>query len=187
MIGQFDSDGGFDIVSEAITPLLERSVQVVMMGPGSPEVLERLHTIEQTFAGRCRIIEGYNVNTAHVLLGGSDILLLPSHFHAAPTLPAIGMRYGVVPVAYSNSGLSDVVRDVRVDQRNGTGFGFKTYDSESMLEDGIDAARQQYKSAPDWKQMVLRCLAEDNSWAAAAKEQLRAYRRVRRRSPPRRG
>jgi starch synthase len=187
VVGQFDSDGGFDIVSEAITPLLERSVQVVMMGPGSPEVLERLHTIEQTFAGRCRIIEGYNVNTAHVLLGGSDILLLPSHFHAAPTLPAIGMRYGVVPVAYSNSGLSDVVRDVRVNPRNGTGFGFKNYDSESMLEDGIDAARHHYKSATDWKQMVLRCLAEDNSWAATAKEQLRAYRRVRRRSPPRRG
>lgn len=186
VIGQFDSDGGFDIVSEAITPMLERSVQVVMMGPGSPEVLERLHTIEQTFAGRCRIIEGYNVNTAHVLLGGSDILLLPAHFHAAPTLPAIGLRYGVVPVAYGNSGLADVVRDVRRNPKVGTGFTFKSYDSESMLEDGIDAARQYYKSITDWNQLVHRCLAEDNSWAAAAKEQLRAYRRVRRRSPPRR-
>ena len=186
VIGQFDSDGGFDIVSEALTPLLERSVQVVMMGPGSPEVLERLHTIEQTFAGRCRIIEGYNVNTAHVLLGGSDILLLPSHFHAAPTLPAIGMRYGVVPVTFANGGLADVVRDVRDHPLDGTGFSFKSYDADSLLEDGIDAARQHYKNTPDWKQVVVRCLNEDNSWAAAAEEQLKAYRRVRRRTPPRR-
>ena len=40
----------------------------------------RATDVEQTFAGRCRVIEGYNVNTAHLLLGGSDIL--PEMFHS---------------------------------------------------------------------------------------------------------
>lgn len=180
IIGRFDTDSGFDILAEALTPMLERNLQLVLMGPGSPEILERIRTVEQTFVGRCRVIEGYNVNTAHTLLGGADMLIMPAHYHASNALCAIAMRYGVAPVVYAHSGLEDTVVDVASDAKKGTGFLFPQYTSSSLL-DGIDEARALYKKASEWKSLSQRCLAQDFSWQESGRNYLKAYRRVTRR------
>ena len=180
VIGRFDADSGFDILAEVLTSILERNVEVVLMGSGKHEILERVKTMEQTFAGRCRLIEGYQVNSAHTLLGGADLLILPSHYHSSNALVAIGMRYGVVPVAYAASGLDDTIIDVEKDVRHGTGISFRNYSGEGLLE-GIDLARKHYTEAADWRSIVMRCLKQDFSWQTTAKTYLKAYRRVTRR------
>ena len=186
IIGRFDSDSGFDVLAEALTPMLERNIELVLMGPGQVEILDRLRTVEQTFAGRCRLIDAYHVGTAHTLLGGADLLLLPGHFHSSNALCAIAMRYGVVPVVYAKSGLEDTVIDYETDKKGGVGFLFEHYNSDSLLE-GIDSARAVYKKAPDWKKLVNRCLNQDFSWQESARNYLKAYRRVTRRTKERRG
>lgn len=180
IIGRFDSDSGFDILAEALTPMLERNIELVLMGPGQADILQRIRTVEETFTGRCRLIEGYSIHSAHTLLGGADILLLPAHYHPSNALCAIAMRYGVVPVVYAHSGLEDTVRDLSVDPKGGTGILFPHYTSDSLL-DGIDAARALYKKAPEWKRLVLRVLKQDFSWQESARNYLKAYRRVTRR------
>jgi starch synthase len=180
VIGRFDPDGGFDVLAEVLTSVLERNVEVVLMGSGRQEMLERVRTMEGTFTGRCRLIEGYNVNSAHTLLGGADLLILPSHYHSSNALCAIGMRYGVVPLIYQASGLDDTVIDVEKDPKHGTGFTFRTHTGESLLE-GLDVARKHYKDAAAWKAISLRCLKQDYSWQATARNYLKAYRRVTRR------
>ncbi|MFN0008935.1 MAG: glycogen synthase [Planctomycetota bacterium] len=180
VIGRFDADSGFDILAEVMTSVLERNIEVVLMGSGKHEILERVKTMEGTFTGRCRLIEGYNVNTAHTLLGGADLLILPSHYHSSNALVAIGMRYGVVPLIYSGSGLEDTVVDFEKDPRHGTGFTFRNYSGDGLLE-GLDAARKVYKEPGDWRAMTMRCLKQDFSWQATARNYLKAYRRVTRR------
>ena len=184
MIGRFDSDSGFDLLAEMLTPILERNIEVVLMGAGRPDIHERLKTMETTFVGRCRVIEGYQLNTAHAIMGGADMLLLPSHYSPGSSLCAIGMRYGVVPVIYSRSGLEDYVIDLNENPRGGTGFYFERYTGDGLLE-GIDTARKLYTNATGWKQVVSRCLRQDFSWQATAQEYLKAYRRVKRRVRPR--
>ena len=70
--------------------------------------------------------------------------------------------------------------DVEKDKRHGTGFLFRTYNGEGLLE-GLDVARKHYKEASEWRTLVLRCLKQDFSWQATAREYLKAYRRVTRR------
>jgi len=155
------------------------------MGPGQVEILDRLRTVEQTFAGRCRVIDGYHVSTAHTLLGGADLVVLPSHYNPTSTLCAIAMRYGVVPIVYRSSGLEDTVRDYFADRRVGTGFLFPSYTSDSLLE-GIDQARSVYKKPAEWKRLVKRVLRQDFSWQESARNYAKAYRRVTRRTKDRR-
>ncbi|MGK0482377.1 MAG: starch synthase, partial [Planctomycetota bacterium] len=142
-----------------------------------PEIIERLHTIEQTFAGRCRVVEGYDVGTAHTLLAGADMLLLPGHYHATNALCAIAMRYGTVPVAYAHSGLEDTLVDLTVSPKKGTGLLFDRYDP-SALVDALDRGRALYKKAADWKIIGKRCMDEDFSWSECGREYMKAYRRV---------
>ncbi len=177
VIGRFDADSGFDILAESLTPILERNVQLVLMGPGPPEIVERLHTIEQTFAGCCRVIEGYDVGTAHTLLAGADILLLPGHYHATNALAAIALRYGVVPMAYAHSGLEDTLVDLAASPKKGTSILFERYESTALVE-AVDHARSIYKKAADWKVILKRCMTQDFSWAETGREYMKAYRKL---------
>ena len=181
VIGRFDADSGFDLLAEVMTQILERNVEVVLMGSGKHDLLERVRTMETTFAGRCRLIEGYNASAAHTLLGGADLLIQPSHFHSSNSLVAIGMRYGVAPLIYVQSGLEDTVIDYERDKRRGTGFTFSKYTGEGLLE-GVDVARKAYKDAAEWRTVAHHCLKQDFSWQASAREYLKAYRRVTRRT-----
>ena len=177
VIGRFDADSGFEILAESLTPILERGVQVVLMGPGPSEIIERLHTIEQTFVGRCRVVEGYDVTTAHTLLAATDMLLLPGHYHATNALAAIAMRYGVVPMAYAHSGLEDTLIDLTASPKKGTGLLFDSYEAAS-LEDAIDRGRAVYKKATDWRVVAKRCMEQDFSWAESGREYVKAYKKV---------
>lgn len=180
VLGRFDADNGFDLLAEVTTAILERNFEMVLMGAGQQDILERLKTIQSTFMGRCRLIEGYHASTAHALLGGSDVLLLPSHHHASHALPAIGMRYGAVPLVYAHSGLEDTVLDYSADARYATGFTFKQYSGEGLLE-AIDEVRAIWKDAAKWKRLAARCLKQDFSWEATAQTYLKVYRRLGRR------
>ncbi len=181
IVGRFDADSGFDILAESLTPMLERNVEIILMGPGPPEIIERLHTIEQTFAGRCRVVEGYDVTTAHTLLAGADMLLLPGHYHATNALAAIAMRYGVVPIAYAYSGLEDTLIDLSASPKKGTGLLFERYDPDALV-DALDRGRTLFKKITDWKTIAKRCMDEDFSWAESGREYMKAYRRVSRQS-----
>jgi len=180
VIGRLDADSGFDILAEVLTQVMERNVEVVLMGSGRHEILERVRTMEQTFTGRCRLIEGYQLHTAHTLLAGADLLIMPSHFHSSNALAAIGMRYGVVPLIYAQSGLDDTVVDIETNPRQGTGFVFRHYSGDGLLE-GVDAMRKVYKDATEWRSIVMRCLKQDFSWQTTAQNYVKAYRRVARR------
>ena len=184
LMGRFDTDNGFDLVAEQLTSILEHGFEVVLMGAGRPDMHERLKTLETSFAGRCRLIEGYYANTAHAILGAADLLLIPSHYSAGSPLGAIAMRYGVVPIVYAGSGLEDYVQDVSTNPRTGTGFHFKNYTGESLLA-CVDEARKLYKDPAAWNTLVRRCLRQDFSWQATAAEYAKAYRRVTRRTRPR--
>lgn len=181
VIGRFDSDSGFDLVAEVLTSILEHNFEVVLMGAGRADILDRLKTMETTFGGRCKVLEGYNLDLAHRIMGGSDLLLLPSHYHPGNALCAIGMRYGVVPVVYAASGLEDFVVDLGAGGRAGTGLRFEPYNGDGLVA-AIERARKLYRNASNWKSIQMRCMRQDFSWASTAAEYVKAYRRVARRS-----
>jgi starch synthase len=183
-MGRWDADGGFDLVAEVLTEILERNVQLIVMGQGSPEMAQRLATWEGAFVGRMRVIDGYDQRSAHLILGGADILLLPSHYQPANPLFAIGMRYGVVPIVYARSGLEDQVADYRTDKRGGVGFQFQPYTPEGLMKTVLECL-STYKDPEKWRLLVRRCLAQNFSWEATAEEYVKAYRRVTRRSKAR--
>lgn len=185
VIGRFDSDSGFDLVAEVLTSILEHNFEVVLMGAGRADILDRLKTMETTFGGRCKVLDGYNLDLAHRIVGASDLMLLPSHYHPGNALCAIGMRYGVVPVVYAASGLEDFVADLGATGRTGTGLRFEPYNGDGLVA-AVERARKLYRNAANWKSIQMRCMRQDFSWAATAAEYVKAYRRVARRSktPP---
>ncbi len=177
VIGRLDADGGYDLLAEVMTHILERNVELVLMGSGQPEILERIRTIEATFTGRCRLIENYDTQTAHRIMAGSDILLLPPHHNPTHALSAIAMRYGTPPMVYAHSGLEDTVSSYSTNKQTPTGFTFSPYTGEGLL-DGLDEVREIWKDTAEWKKLAFRCMRQDFSWEATASQYLKHYRSV---------
>ena len=179
-IGRWDADSGFDLLSEILNHVLERNVELIVMGQGPADITQRLKTLESSFIGRLRVVENYQPSTAHLIMGGSDMLLLPAHYQPSNPLFAIAMRYGVAPLVYAGGGLDGSVVDAVKDPKQGTGFHFEPYSADGLME-GVNAAIGLYRDAAAWKALQRRCLAQDYSWSATAAEYLKAYRRVTRR------
>ena len=177
VIGRLDADGGYDLLAEVMTHILERNVELVLMGSGQPEILERIRSIEATFTGRCRLIENYDTRTAHRIMAGSDILLLPPHHNPTHALSAIAMRYGTPPLVYAHSGLEDTVSSFDTNKRTPTGFTFSPYTGEGLL-DGLDGVREIWKDTAGWKKLAFRCMRQDFSWEETAAQYLKSYRAV---------
>lgn len=184
LVGRWDADNGFDLLANSFPDILERGIQLVVLGQGPPELTQKLKTLETTFAGRIKIIEGFTPHIAHQMMGGADFLILPSHYQPSNPMFAIAMRYGVVPLIYRESGLEDKVVNVET-SKTGTGFHFAPYTADGLL-DGLDTILAHYKKQADWKKLVKRCLKQDFSWEHTAEEYTKAYRRVTRRARKRR-
>lgn len=180
VIGRWDADSGYDLVEVILPQILERNIELVVMGSGRKESAQRLSTLEGAHIGRLRVVEGYNAHTAHMMMAGSDILLLPSHYQPSNPLFAIAMRYGVVPIVYAGSGLEDTVIDFSQDEKKGLGFHFSPYTGEGLM-DGLNTCIRTYRDAASWKKLAHRCLMQDFSWEATAAEYQKAYHRVTRR------
>ncbi|QDU69286.1 glycogen synthase [Engelhardtia mirabilis] len=178
-IGRWDADSGFDLLAEVLALVLEHDVELVAMGAGGEDITRRLRTIEGTFVGRVRIIEGYDAAAAHRLLAGSDVLLMPSHYQPANPLFAIALRYGVLPIVYTESGLEDTMPDAET-AKDGLSFHFDPYTGDGLLATVLRAA-QLHKDGPAWDKLVARALSQDYSWERTAADYLKAYRRVTRR------
>ena len=184
LVGRWDADNGFDLLANSFPDVLERGVELIILGQGPPELAQKLKTLETTFAGRVKVIEGFTPHIAHQIMGGADFLLLPSHYQPSNPMFAIAMRYGVVPLIYSHGGLDDKVIDIKT-SKTGTGFHFAPYTADGLL-DGIDEVLAFYKKPADWNRLVKRCLSQDFSWEHTAEEYTKAYRRVTRRARKRR-
>lgn len=176
-IGRWDADSGFDLVIECLTELLERGVEVIIMGQGNEEISNRLHSTEKAFPGRLRVIDGFNAHTTHQMMAGSDLMLLPYHYQPSNSFFAIAMRYGVLPVIFENGGLELAVVDQRQNESKGTGFHFGPYTAAGLRECLLEVI-QCYRDAETWDALVQRAMAVDYSWSATATNYLKAYRKV---------
>ena len=59
----------------------------------------------------CRGWVGFSNATAHKIVAGCDILLMPSRFEPCGLNQLFAMRYGTIPIAHATGGLRDTIEN----------------------------------------------------------------------------
>ena len=89
------------------------------------------------------------------------------------------LKYGTVPVVRATGGLDDTVEQFDSRTSKGTGFKFREYSGEAML-DALRAAATLYRDNPDaWQTVIRNGMAQDYSWTTSAREYGKVYERAR--------
>jgi starch synthase len=168
---------GVDILLGAVERLLQRNIQVAILGSGEPRYEVILAQLHQHFPDRIGIEHRFNDHLARLVYGGSDMFLMPSRYEPCGLGQMIAMRYGSIPIVRATGGLKDSVRDADQYPKKGTGFSFDAYSPDALIE-AVDRALNAFQERTRWLKIQLRAMAADFSWEVSAEQYEELYRRA---------
>jgi starch synthase len=171
---------GLDLLLAALPGLIEAGGRLVLLGSGDTALEAGFRAAEQTYAGRVGVEIGYDDALSHLIIGGSDSILVPSRFEPCGLTQLYALRYGSPPVVRRTGGLADTVVDataVTLADGTATGFAFDDETPEGLL----GAARRAialYADRAAWRKLMRRAMTGDFSWTASARQYRALYREL---------
>lgn len=180
VVSRLDPQKGLDLVADMAPRLPQLSAHLVLLGEGSTELEERFRSLAAT-SGHVHARLGFDSTQAPLVLGGADVVLVPSRFEPCGLTQQLAMAWGTPPVVHAVGGLRDTVDDPGDDalaRGEGTGFVFGEPTAEA-LEGAVRRALRLMREDPaGWRRLGLACLARDGSWTRPGREYLDLFREV---------
>lgn len=181
MISRLIEQKGFDLVADAFEDLARRDVKIVVLGTGLEKYHKLLQQMRARFPQKVAVAFAFDNALAHLIEAGSDLFLMPSRFEPCGLSQLYALRYGAVPVVHNVGGLADTVVDATpqaLKDGTATGFAFGQYNPRAMM-DCIDRALKLYASdTKAWRELQLRGMRQDWSWAKSAQAYVALYERA---------
>ena len=174
IVSRLTHQKGFDLVLGAGHRLFEMDVTWVMLGSGEPHYQAFWVDAARRHPDRVAARIGFDDRVAHLIEGGGDMFLMPSWYEPCGLNQMYSLRYGTLPIVRATGGLDDTVRDADADPAHGTGFKFREFSADAML-DAIRRARRAFTDPDRWRAIQRRGMAEDHSWDVSAREYVKVY------------
>jgi len=177
MISRFVNQKGFDLIQQTADRLARENLIVVVLGTGEPEYEAMFRRLNKQYPQKFAVKIEYDNALAHKIEAGSDMFLMPSHYEPSGMNQLYSLRYGTVPIVRAVGGLDDTIEQFDPQTLKGTGFKFKPYTGEAMLET-VQTALKVYGDHNAWRTLMRNGMAQDYSWPNSAREYVKVYERA---------
>lgn len=176
MVSRMVDQKGFDLVARLAHRLPSLDAGFVVLGTGEARYQDLWTTLASQYPDRIGARIGFDERVAHLVEGGADIFLMPSHFEPCGLNQMYSMRYGTVPIVHAVGGLADTVT-------SRTGVVFTEYSAEALLG-ALRHGLQLFSDRRKWRALQRAGMAQDFSWDRSAAEYVKIYdRAIKRRRP----
>lgn len=172
MVSRLVSHKGFDLVQGVFEQLMNKDVQLVILGSGEECYEHYFHEKQRWHGEKFRFCHGFVPELAQKIYAASDLFLMPSQSEPCGLSQMIACRYGAVPIVRTTGGLKDTIIDCG--DGAGNGFTFQAYHAEDMLH-AIRRALQMYHNTGDFFGVTDRAMRCDFGWERSAAEYIRLY------------
>lgn len=171
-VGRMTEQKGLGLLDPWIDDLVGEGMRFVLAGSGELDATVDAWTARHPQA----VWHGdYSEELNRLVVGGSDLYLMPSRFEPCGIGQMYAMRYGSVPVVRLTGGLADTVIDFDEQPESATGFGFRAFEPPELVKT-IRRAVHTLAEHPDaWRRLQQRGMTTDFSWDNAARRYLEAY------------
>jgi starch synthase len=177
LVSRLTEQKGLDLVLAAIPALLAQGAQLAVQGSGDPALEAAFTAATAQYPGQVAVRLGYDEAFAHTMMAGSDLMLVPSRFEPCGLTQLYALRYGTVPLVRHVGGLIDTVVDAHADtllRDEATGYIFGPATTDALV-DAIHRAVHAYRQPELWRQIMVRGMAQEFSWARAATQYMALY------------
>jgi starch synthase len=178
VVSRLAEQKGLDLVLENIAYLIQLEAQLLVLGTGDPVLEAGFRAAAAAHPGRVAAVLGFDEGLAHRIMGGADVVLVPSRQEPCGLTQLYALRYGALPLVRRTGGLADTVVDADAQSMldsTATGFVFREA-SSWVLGETIGRACQVYRRDPrGWARIQRRAMAQDFGWRESAREYLDLY------------
>jgi starch synthase len=177
MISRLADQKGFDLIAEAIEPLLAMKPVFVVLGSGDQKYESLLQRMANAYHRQFSLRLAFDNRLAHKIEAGADMFLMPSRYEPCGLNQLYSLKYGTVPVVRATGGLEDTVEHFNPATGQGTGFKFSEYKASALVE-AVKEALSTYRKRELWHRLVRNGMARDFSWNSSARKYLNLYKRL---------
>jgi starch synthase len=177
VVSRLTEQKGLHLVAEVLPELVAMGGQLVILGQGNPILEAAFLAATRQYPGQVGVRIGYDEATAHRVIGGSDVLLVPSAFEPCGLTQLYALRYGALPLVRRVGGLADTVvgsTPSTMDDGTATGFVFDDLSTSALLA-ALKQAFILYKNPRAWKIVQRRGMRLQFDWRAAARHYCTLY------------
>lgn len=169
---------GFDLVLDALPEMLRAGGQLAMLGSGDEAMEQAFRAAAERLPEQVAVTIGFDEALAHAIVGGCDMMLVPSRFEPCGLTQLYAMRYGTLPLVHRVGGLADTVVDADdAGLANGSANGvvFEEATVEALMG-GIRRGFRLFARPEVWRRLQRQAMVANFSWEAAAERYLDLYR-----------
>lgn len=174
VLSRFVDQKGIDIACGLAAKLAGIGARMVLMGRGEPHHEAMARQVVAAHPDRVAYLARSEEELAHVVVGGSDLLVVPSRFEPCGLTPMEAMRCGTVPVVNPVGGLRNTVIDADADRVRGNGFIAPAPDEVGMWL-ALSRAVRAYNDPSRWAALQRRGMCTDWSWRVPAEHYRELY------------
>ncbi len=179
MVTRLAGHKGIDLLCYIANRLMEREIQLVIVGTGEKQYEYALSSIANQHPGKVSVQLAFDPALASRVYAGADMYLMPSKSEPCGLSQLIAMHYGTIPVVASTGGLRDTVLPYNAETGEGRGFTFQSYNADDFLG-AIDRAVGLYYNDRDrWNALAKHDMEIDFSWRVPAAEYMQLYTELR--------
>lgn len=178
VVSRLSTQKGVDILESAIPALMEKDLQLVLLGTGDARYQASFLDIGKRYPQNVSVFLAYDYGLAHKIFAGADTLLVPSRYEPCGINQLYALKYGTVPIVRSTGGLTDTVEPFDSGKDSGTGFRFPDPDPSVLTETVFSALSVFVESPEAWQRLMVRGMTRDFSWGRSAVEYLKLYEKA---------
>lgn len=169
---------GFDLLIESLEKMMDKKIEVAMLGTGESRYEYGFKILEQKYPGRFYYYCGYDEGVAHTMYAGMDMLMMPSLFEPCGISQLISMRYGTLSLVRETGGLKDTVEPYNEYENTGNGFSFGPYSAHDFYNVFEYAYTTYTENRNRWNGLIRNAMRKDVSFKTSAAEYEELYRKV---------
>ncbi|KGT91070.1 glycogen synthase [Erwinia typographi] len=180
VVSRLTRQKGLDLVLEALPGLLEQGGQLVLLGAGDAVLQQGFLAAAAEYPGQVGVQIGYHEAFSHRIMGGADIIMVPSRFEPCGLTQLYGLKYGTLPLVRRTGGLADTVNDSSLENLAdgmASGFVFEDSNAWSLLR-AIRRAFVLWSRPSLWRYVQRQAMGMDFSWQVAAVAYRDLYQRL---------
>jgi starch synthase len=177
MVSRLTDQKGCDLVLAAAPDLIQRGLQLTVLGTGAASLERGFHELAARFPAQVSVQTRYDEALAHGLIAAADFILVPSRFEPCGLTQMYGHRYGTLPVVREVGGLADTVVDATpaaIAESRATGFVFREA-SDAALRAALVRAMDCWQVAAVRDGIRRTAMAVDHGWSTSARAMRAVY------------
>ncbi|MFH0779024.1 MAG: glycogen synthase [Candidatus Eisenbacteria bacterium] len=185
VVSRLADQKGFDLIPPVVERMLSMDIGLLVLGTGQQKYHDYFEQLRSKYPGKVSVTLAFDDKLAHLVEAASDVFLMPSKYEPCGLNQMYSMRYGTIPLVRHTGGLADTVQNVDASSGEGTGFSFRDYTPDALMET-VARAYETFQDRQKWSRIVRNAMSQDFSWKRVAQGYEELYRKAvgKRRSTP---